>query len=67
MEYIGRREHLFNISHADHILTSNGIKKARRKRRPIAKLRDEYIALYPKYEKIWKGVFNFILYFRYKL
>ena len=64
MEYIGRREHLFNISHTDHILTTNGIKKGRRKRRPIAILRDEYIALYPQYEKIWKGVFNFFLHIR---
>jgi hypothetical protein len=48
MEYIGDRIKLFNISHSTYLLTENGLKKGRRLRRPICKLRDESIALYPE-------------------
>ena len=47
MEFIGDRIKLFNISHANYLLTENGLKKGRRQRRPMGKWRDEMIALYP--------------------
>ena len=48
MILIGERIKLFNISHANYLLTEKGLKKARRQRRPIDKWRDENLALYPE-------------------
>jgi len=47
MELIGDRKKLFNISHANYLLTEAGLNKGRRQRRPIGKWRDENLVLYP--------------------
>ena len=47
MELIGDRIKLFNISHANYLLTEKGLKKGRRQRRPIGKWRNEKLALKP--------------------